>query len=177
MDLNSGTWDILVHQINQGIGQTLLFVPLTILVMDPITKEETAYATSLFSVTRNIGASMGISFVTTLMARRAQFHQSRLSSMMGPSNLQLAQAQHGVAAVLAVRGAGAANSSSQSLGFVYALLQQQATLLSYVDVFYILGLFFLVLAPLVLIMNKPKHHGHPEAMGEPVVEPLPEAAD
>jgi DHA2 family multidrug resistance protein len=175
MDLNSGTWDILVHQINQGIGQTLLFVPLTILVMDPITKEEMAYATSLFSVTRNIGSSMGISFVTTLMARRAQFHQSRLSGIMASSNLQLLDTQHGVASVLSARGAG--GSSSQSLGYVYALLQQQASLLSYVDVFHILGLFFLVVAPLVLIMHKPKHEVHPEAMGEPVAEPLPEAAD
>jgi DHA2 family multidrug resistance protein len=177
MDLNSGTWDILVHQINQGIGQTLLFVPLTILVMDPITKEEMAYATSLYSVMRNIGSSMGISFVTTLMARRAQFHQNRLGSMMASSNLQLMQTQHGVAGVLTERGAGAAGSAHQSLGFVYSLLQQQATLLSYVDVFHILGLFFLLVAPLVLFMHKPKHQAHPEAMGEPVAEPLPEAAD
>ena len=176
MDLNSGTWDILVHQINQGIGQTLLFVPLTILVMAPITKEEMAYATSLFSVTRNIGASMGISFVTTLMARRAQFHQNRLSTIMASSNLQLLQTQHGLAAALNQRGAGAAGTH-QSLGFVYDLMQQQASLLSYVDVFHILGVFFLLVAPLVLLMHKPRHHAHPEAMGEPVLEPLPEAAD
>ena len=64
MTLQSGTWDIFWLQINQGVGW-LLFVPLTTLTMDPIPKEETGYATSLYSVMRNIGSSMGISFVTT----------------------------------------------------------------------------------------------------------------
>ena len=156
MDLNSGTWDILVHQVNQGIGQTLLFVPLTILVMDPIRKEEMAYATSLYSVMRNIGSSMGVSFVTTVMARRAQFHQSRLTSNMALSNLQLQQMQHRTAAVLSQRGAGMADSAHQSLGFVYDMLQQQAVLMSYVDVFHLLAWLFLLVSPLVLIMHKPK---------------------
>lgn len=104
MDLNSGTWDILGHQINQGIGQTFLFVPLTILVMDPIPKEETPYATSLYSVMRNIGSSMGISFVTTLLARRSQFHQARLAGNIATSNLQLLQAQNQANAVFALHG-------------------------------------------------------------------------
>jgi len=157
MDLSSGTWDILGHQINQGIGQTFIFLPLTILVMDPIRKEEMAYATSLYSVMRNIGSSMGISFVTTVMARRAQFHQSRLSGDMGLSNLQLQQMQHGMAAVLNQRGADMADSAHQSLGLVYDLLQQQAALMSYVDVFHLLAWLFLLSSPLVLIMHKAKH--------------------
>lgn len=167
MNLNSGTWDILGHQINQGIGQTFLFVPLTILVMDPVRKEEMAYATSLYSVMRNIGSSMGVSFVTTLMARRVQFHQNRLSGNLVLSNMQLQQMQNGAAAVLSQRGAGAANSAHQSLGLIYQMLQQQAALMSYVDVFRLLGWLFLLVSPLVLIMHKPKHaRGDPKTSGE-----------
>jgi DHA2 family multidrug resistance protein len=176
MDLNSGTWDILGHQINQGLGQTLLFVPLTILVMDPIRKEEMAYATSLYAVTRNIGSSMGVSFVTTVMARRSQFHQSRLSSNMVLSNLQLQQMQHGTAAILSQHGAGAAASAHQSLGFVYDMLQQQAALMSYVDVFHLLAWLFLLVSPLVLIMHRPKRHARPEAAAEPAAEVPVESA-
>jgi DHA2 family multidrug resistance protein len=155
MNLNSGTWDILVHQLNQGIGQNLIFVPLTIIVMSPISKEDTAYATSLYSVMRNIGSSMGVSFVVTLLARRAQFHQSRLASNLTLSNLQLQQAQQQTGAIFAHNGSGPVISSQQSLGSLYGTLQQQATLLSYIDIFYLMGCLFLVIAPLVLLMRKP----------------------
>ena len=65
-----------------------IFVPLTTLTMDPIPKAETGYATSLYSVMRNIGSSMGISFVTTFVARRSQFHQSVLAAHVTPYSLQ-----------------------------------------------------------------------------------------
>jgi DHA2 family multidrug resistance protein len=161
MDLNSGTWDILEHQINQGIGQTFLFVPLTVLIMEPIPREETPYATSLYSVMRNIGSSMGISFVTTMLARRSQFHQSRLSANMAGSNLQLLQARNQVGSLLVLHGANPANSNPQALGFLYGALQQQASLLSYVDVFYVMGWLFLLASPLVLLMRKPKRSLNP----------------
>jgi DHA2 family multidrug resistance protein len=156
MDLNSGTWDILIHQINQGIGQTFIFLPLTILIMGPIPKEDTPYATSLYSVMRNIGSSMGISFVTTLLARRSQFHQGRLADNISLSNLQLLQAQNQAGAMFAQHGSDAVTSTHQALGFLYGSLQQQATLLSYIDVFHVMAWLFLLTAPLVLLMRKPK---------------------
>jgi DHA2 family multidrug resistance protein len=156
MDLNSGTWDILGHQINQGVGQTFIFLPLTILIMGPIPKEDTPYATSLYSVMRNIGSSMGISFVTTLLARRSQFHQGRLADNISLSNLQLLQAQNQAGAMFAQHGSDAVTSTHQALGFLYGSLQQQATLLSYIDVFHVMAWLFLLTAPLVLLMRKPK---------------------
>jgi DHA2 family multidrug resistance protein len=156
MDLNSGTWDILIHQINQGIGQTFIFLPLTLLIMSPIPKEDTPYATSLYSVMRNIGSSMGISFVTTLLARRSQFHQGRLADNIALSNPQLLQAQNQAGAMFARHGSDAVTSTHQALGFLYSSLQQQATLLSYIDVFHVMAWLFLLTAPLVLLMRKPK---------------------
>jgi len=156
MDLDSGTWDILGHQINQGIGQTFIFVPLTLLTMGPIRKEETPYATSLYSVMRNIGSSMGVSFVTTLLASRSQFHQGRLASNLSFSNLQLLQAQNQAGAMFAQHGSDAVTSTHQALGFLYSSIQRQATLLSYVDVFHVMAWLFLLTAPLVLLMRRPK---------------------
>jgi DHA2 family multidrug resistance protein len=159
MDLDSGTWDILGHQINQGIGQTFIFVPLTILVMSPITKEETPYATSLYAVMRNIGSSMGVSFVTTFLARRSQFYQGRLASSLSFSNLQLMQAQRQAGVMFARHGSDAMTANHQALGFLYNSIQQQATLLSYVDAFHVMAWLFLLTAPLVLLMRRPKRDG------------------
>ena len=129
--------------------------------MNPISKEETPYATSLYSVMRNIGSSMGITFVTTLVARRSQFHQYRLAGNISFSNQQLLQAQKQAGAMFAQHGTDSVTSTHQALGFLYGSLQQQATLLSYIDVFYIMGWLFLLTAPLVLLMRKPKRDPDP----------------
>lgn len=102
MTLQSGTWDIFWYQINQGMA--FVFVPLTTFTMDPIPKAETGYATSLYSVMRNIGSSMGISFVTTCVARRSQFHQNILSSHISASSLASQQVLGHIAHFMQQRG-------------------------------------------------------------------------
>jgi DHA2 family multidrug resistance protein len=104
---------------------------------------------------RNIGSSMGISFVTTLLARRSQFHQGRLTENLSSSSLPLQQARMQTGAMIAQHGAGPATASHQALGFLYQSLQQQATLLGYIDIFHVMGWLFLLTAPLVLLMRKP----------------------
>jgi DHA2 family multidrug resistance protein len=156
MNLDSGTWDLLGHQINQGLGQGFLFVPLTLLTMEEIRKEDMPYATSLFSVMRNVGSSMGVSFVTTLIARRSQMHQAVLAGDMSiqRSAERLAQGQ----ALFLHHGSDPVAAGRQALGSVYRTLTQQATLLSFIDVFYLLGWLFLLTVPLVLLTRRP-HRG------------------
>jgi MFS transporter, DHA2 family, multidrug resistance protein len=156
MDLDSGTWDIFSYQMIQGLGMAFLFVPLTTLTMEPIPKEETGYATSLYSVMRNIGSSMGISFVTTWLARRSQFHQNVLSSSLTPGSLQTKQMIEGMRGFIQTRGFDAATAMQKADALLYQLLQQQASLLSYLDVFHLMGILFLVSIPLIFIMRKPK---------------------
>jgi DHA2 family multidrug resistance protein len=73
----------------------------------------------------------------------------------------LQQAQHQAGSTFAQQGAGPATSAHQALGFLYGSLQQQATLLSYVDVFRVMAWLFLLVAPLVLLMRKPKQDPDP----------------
>jgi DHA2 family multidrug resistance protein len=154
MTLESGTWDILMNQICQGAGLAFIFVPLTTATMDPIPKAETGYATSLYSVMRNVGSSMGISFVTTWVARRSQYHQSVLAGHVTPydSGSQLFLGQ--VRGFLFHRGFDSSAAGASSLGMLYGMVQQQAALLSFVEVFRIMGFVFLATVPLVLLMKK-----------------------
>jgi DHA2 family multidrug resistance protein len=162
MNLDSGTWNIMGHQINQGVGQAFLFVPLTILTMEMIPKQDTPYATSLFSVMRNIGSSMGISFVTTLMARRSQFHQNQLVGSMSRARSQelLDQAR----ALFIHHGSDPVTAGRQAMASLYGRVQQQATLMSFIEVFYLLGCLFMLTIPLVLLMRRPR----PSGKGAPV---------
>jgi DHA2 family multidrug resistance protein len=159
MSLESGTWDILVHQLNQGAGMAFVFVPLTILTMEPIPKAETGYATSLYSVMRNIGSSMGISFVTTWVARRSQFHQSILAAHVTRYDPRSQQYLGLARGLFFHHGLDWNTAGHRGLGVLYAMLQQQAALLSFIEVFRIMGYLFLATIPLVLLMRKARQGG------------------
>lgn len=156
MSLQSGTWDIFWDQISQGVGMAFIFVPLTTLTMDSIPKAETGYATSLYSVMRNIGSSLGISFVTTWVARRSQLHQSVLVAHLTPYNLRTQEFLGQTRGLLVHRGSDRTTASRRSLLVLYRMVQQQAALLSFVEVFRIMGFLFLAIIPLVLLMRKAK---------------------
>ena len=159
MSLQSGTWDILLHQINQGVGQSFVFVPLTTLAMEPIPKAETGYATSLYSVVRNIGSSMGVSFVTTWAARRSQFHQSILAAHVTRYDLHTQQFLGHTSSLFFHRGFDWTAAGNRGLGVLYNMLQQQAALLSFIEVFRIMGFLFLASLPLVLLMRRARQGG------------------
>jgi len=154
MTLQSGTWDILWYQATQGFGMAFLFVPLTTLTMGPIPKEETGYATSLYSVVRNIGSSMGVSFVTTAVARRSQFHQDILACHITASSLTTQEMLRHITQFMQQRGFDTVTAGQKAHAVLYQMLQQQAALLSFVDVFHVMGILFLAIIPLILLMRR-----------------------
>jgi len=156
MDLDSGTWDILLHLVNQGAGLAFVFVPLTVVTMEPIPKAETGYATSLYSVMRNIGSSMGVSFVTTWIARRSQFNQSLLAAHVTDNSLLARQALEQARGLFLRGGSDPATASRRALAMLYGTVQQQATLLSFLSVFRLMGILFLLIIPVVFILRRPR---------------------
>ena len=80
IDYRTAVWSRMV----QSLGMAFLFVPISAVAFAFIPKERTNYATGLFNLARNIGGSSGIATVTTLLARRAQFHQQILVAHMTP---------------------------------------------------------------------------------------------
>src|SRR5207248_6322441 len=79
LNLQAGYWDIFWPQLIQGVGMSLLFVPLTTISMDRIPQHKMGYATSLFNLMRNIGGSIGIAATGTMLAR----HSQSTTSMLG----------------------------------------------------------------------------------------------
>jgi DHA2 family multidrug resistance protein len=132
---------------------------LTILTIESIPKEETGYATSLYSMMRNIGSSMGISFVTTWVARRSQFHQSVLVAHITPYDLRSQEFLRQVRGFFFRRGFDWSAAGDGGLGVLYGMLRQQAALISFVEVFRVMGFLFLATVPLVLLMRKARQRG------------------
>jgi DHA2 family multidrug resistance protein len=157
MALQSGTWDIFWYQITQGAGMAFIFVPLTTLTMAYVSREETGYATSLYSVTRNIGSSMGISFVTTWVTRRSQFHQTILAAHINASNLISREAFQHAGSWIQHSGVDRVTAAKMAQGMLFRELQVQATSLSYMDLFHMMGIIFLAIIPLIFLMQPSGH--------------------
>ena len=154
--LDVGFWNFWWPLMIQGAGLGLIFVPLTTVTNDPIPRERMGNATSLFNLMRNIGASMGISAVTTLQFRQMQAHINILGSHVNGSSPAAQQTFRGLEQVFMSRGADAVTAAHQAEGAVWGMVLRQASMLSYNDVFRFLGGMFLVLLPLLFLMRKPK---------------------
>jgi MFS transporter, DHA2 family, multidrug resistance protein len=139
-----------------GIGMGFLFIPLNTLTMSGIRKEEMGNATAVFNLLRNLGGSFGVAFVTTLLARRTQFHQLRLAEHLTPfdRNLQLSLPQ--LSQMLNEKGFIPSTPGQGSLGTIYSQLLREAAMLSFNDVFFVLSLLMGLIVPLIFFMKKGK---------------------
>ena len=159
LSLDVGFWNFWWPLMLQGAALGLIFVPLTTVTHDPIPRERLGNATSIFNVMRNIGASIGISIVETLQYRSLQKHINTLGKFVSPSNLKAESMIAGLKQNFMSQGADVATATKRAYDAVWGMLNQQAAMLSYNDVFFILSVIFLMMAPLILLMRKPKSGG------------------
>src|SRR5579863_8937491 len=141
-------------RVVQSLGLAFLFVPINTVAFSFIAKSKTGYATGLINLARNIGGSSGIAICTTLIARREQFHQQRLVEYLSPLNPAYQSALAGAKQLFMNGGANSTQASAQAQGMLYNTMQQQAAMLSFHEVFWILGVLFLAAIPLMFLMKK-----------------------
>lgn len=139
----------------QAVGIALFFVPLSYLTMAYVPNERMNNASAVFNLLRNLGGSFGVAFVTTLLARRAQFHQARLIENLTPYDLTYQATLERAKEYLAAKYLGLYDASSTAGAALYKLLLQQANAMAFYDVFHAQGLMFLGLAVLMWIIKKP----------------------
>ncbi len=163
-NLNISFWQAVYPRIVMGIGLAFLFVPLSTVTFGFVPREQTGNATGLFNLMRNLGGSFGIAGINTLLAQRAQFHQSRLVENASPYNPAFQQAlKNGIAGLMA-QGQSYWAAQKEALGITYANILKQALTMSFIDAFWLMGVVMVCLIPLVFIMRRPpRHHGPPPA--------------
>jgi DHA2 family multidrug resistance protein len=156
LNLQAGYWDIFWPQLLQGVGMSLLFVPLTTIAMDSIPRERIGNATSLFNLMRNLGGSIGIAVTGTLLGRHQQATAAMLASNVdaygATSQLTFTQMR----AAFMAAGADAVTATSRAYAAMAGLVQRQASIVAFVGLFQLLGILFISMVPLVLLMKRPK---------------------
>jgi DNA-binding transcriptional LysR family regulator len=139
-------------RIYLGIGLPLIFIPITTASYDGIPPDKTDQASALINLARNFGGSMGVALSQTVLARREQFHQSRLVEHIGSWNPFYSDTLNRIQGYLNGRTA-TGSSSGTSMAIVNQMVQTQATLLAYIDVFVALGVIAVVMVPLALTLR------------------------
>ncbi len=163
LNLQAGYWDIFWPQLIQGVGMSLLFVPLTTVTMDAIPRERMGNATSLFNLMRNIGGSVGIATTGTMLARHQQSVTSVLAANVTPYDFRSQAMFQQLRAAFISAGADAVTATNRANAALFGMVQKQAAMVSFVGLFWLLGMMFVVMVPLVLIMRRPRTQGGPLA--------------
>src|SRR5262249_23818283 len=152
MNLDIAQRDVVWTSLLNGFAGPLIFVPLTTTAMGTLAREQMGQGTGIFNLMRNIGASVGIAMVTTLLTRGTQAHQARLVTHLTPYDPAYQRWLEGTQAHLAPQ-VGSASAASAALGLLYRMLVGQATPLSFLDTYGLLGLMSLARLRVVFLFR------------------------
>ena len=154
-NLNIDFFTAALSRVIQGAGMPFFFVPLSMVTMAYVRFDQMNNSSAIFNLLRNLGGSFGVAFVTTLLARRAQFHQHRLVEHLTPYNfgfnMRLEQLKAGLEAKLGFL----VDQTHTASAAIYGQLQRQAAALAFNDTFHVQMLIFLALLTLLFIIRRP----------------------
>jgi MFS transporter, DHA2 family, multidrug resistance protein len=139
LDLQISFWDASVLRLVQVFGLGFLFVPINLVSYVGTPLEKSGSVAGLINFMRNIGSSVGTSMVTTLIARRAQYHQVYLTAHVTPGEPTVGATAAGLATHLIASGVQAERATKEAYGLIYQTLVRQATTLAYLDTFLFLA--------------------------------------
>ena len=145
----------------QTMGLAFIFIPSNTLAYVGIPPEKSNQISAMNSFVRNVGGSIGIAVISTLIARQAQKHQNYLTTHTNILSPAFRQMRDGIVVTLQRAGLAPAQAVAQANARVYGLVQAQSTTLAYVDVIAALAVIIACLTPFVLILRRQKKSAAP----------------
>jgi MFS transporter, DHA2 family, multidrug resistance protein len=146
-------------RVYQSVGLGFLFIPVNTIAFLGLPPAKNNDASALINMMRNLGGSFGIAIATTVLARRQQHHHNVLIGHVTPYTNQYDTTIQAMQQALTRNAASAADALHQAQAQLYAMLQRQALVLSYIDAFWLLAVIFAAMLPLVLMLRKPDRGG------------------
>jgi DHA2 family multidrug resistance protein len=159
ISFKAATW----LRVAQSFGIGFLFVPITLAGYIGTPPEKSNSVSGLVNFMRNIGSSVGTSMVTTMLARRAQFHQSILSYHATNFDPAFRNQVSGLSRQLVQSGVGVADAQTHAYGLIYQGVQAQAQTLAYIDTYFVLAVGAAIMFLLSFIVRRNDPHAGVEA--------------
>jgi len=183
LSLDMDYWSLALPRFMQGFAQGFIFVPLQTLALATIRLDRLSNATAAYNLVRNVGGSIGVAFITTLLSRRAQYHQAVLAGHVTQWSAATAGRLQEWASHFAQQGADPFTAASRATSMLYREMVEQAQVLTYADEFWLLALVFMAVLPLLPLLRRVRAEENERARAAeppaaaPGVEPIPDALD
>jgi MFS transporter, DHA2 family, multidrug resistance protein len=158
INLGMSQWTLLWAIVLSGFASGCIFVPLSTTAMARLPNEQIGNASGLYNLLRNIGGSVGISVVNTIVSRHEQIHRAELAHNLSSGNPVLSQQLQGLQGLMqqgsGSSGAALTTPTQRAFGLIDLTVAQQSRLLSYVDDFRYLAIVCFICVPLVFLLKK-----------------------
>ncbi len=153
MNPDTGAGQLFWPMIFRGAGSVMIYMPLSIATLGPLRKKDIAAGAGLYSLTRQLGSSIGIALITTLLVRREAQHRAVLVERISEFRPAFLDRLHTLTGFFSSHGADPVAAHDQAMKVIDRMVTGQATILSYGELFFgVAGLFLLTL-PLILLLG------------------------
>jgi len=157
--LDSGRPDFFWPLIFRGVGLGLLFVPLTTLALSNLRGRDIPQGAGLTNMMRQLGGSFGIALIATYIQHRSASHRQNLLRHVSVYDPALRERMQGLVQALVAKGSTLFEARRQATAAIEGLVTRQTFLLTYMDAFRIVGVFFLACIPLLLLFKRGRRGG------------------
>ncbi|MFB2919095.1 MULTISPECIES: MDR family MFS transporter [Aerosakkonema] len=159
MTHDTGIDQLLWSQLVRAMGQPLIMVPLSSIATAGIEAEQAGSASGLFNMMRNMGGSLGIAILATLLTRREQFHSNRLGDAISLYDPQTQQRIEQMTQFFVSRGADLSTASDRAIAAISNIVRREAFVMAFNDCFYIVGCALLLSGIAIIFFKKVKATG------------------
>ena len=157
-------WTLVIARIFQASGLAFLFIPISTVAYVGIPREKNNNASAIINLARNLGGSIGIAVLTTILARREQYHRNILVDHIAAGDWRYESTAAQMAQHMAAKLGGSAQQAMHvAQAQIQMMVDRQAQMLSYIDDFMLLAILFAGVIPFLYFMRKPPsaHGGGP----------------
>ena len=166
LNLQIAMSSVALANVINGFATGFIFVPLTTMTMGRLPKEEIGNAAGIYNLMRNIGGSVGIASVMTLLTRGSQTHQLYLAQHLAGGRGVVTAMVRGLEAKFTSGGFDSSTAHGKALAVLYGQLRRQASLLAYMDNFRRLAFLALLCLPLALLFARVRKAPSAQVAGE-----------
>lgn len=150
----TGANDLFWPLVMRGGSSVFMFLPLSLATLGPVPKKDVAAASGIYNLTRQMGGSFGIAIITAVLARRQATHESILSEKVSAFSLATQERMQAMQSAFSGYAGDAAAAQQQALVVMKGIIQAQAGVLSYADIFRYVGFAFIFTLPILLLLGR-----------------------
>ncbi len=151
----TGRDDLFWPLIIRSVGTVFMFLPLQLSAIGPIPKKDVAAATGFFNLTRQLGGSIGVALLSTLLEKREAFHRSVLVENLTSNGAMTLERVETYTQAMLAKGFPFALAREKALGILDGIVNQQAAVMSFGDTFWATSALVIATQPLVLLLGRP----------------------